>query len=234
MLIGNVDISTYHAKQFKETIEHAAIENESEWNAGSPIPSMVGGTTGFKKVTIVLEVRGEGREDIIKNCSNILSQFLEPAVVTLDRFSHKFFLALTKHSRSESTEDIWHLLTLECEGYEFGAEVSQNYTGTAEITVNNPGNLVTPVVLEITPTMGASSITVKGISRSGKTATIKNLTTGKKIILDGETGLFTEDGALKAGDIEIWEVPTLAPGNNVIQFSTDNLNVSVKIKPRYM
>ena len=234
MKIGNVDISAYHARQHRVTIGNSEIENESDWVAGMPSPMMVNGTAGFKEVTIVLVVKGESREAIIQDCGSLLAAFLEPSIVELDGFGHKFFLTLTKGTREEIVKGRWHNLTLKCEGYEFGTEVSQSYTGTAEITVNNPGNLITPVMLEITPTMGASSITVKGISRSGKTATIKNLTTGKKIILDGETGLFTEDGALKAGDIEIWEVPTLAPGNNVIQFSTDKLNVSVKIKPRYM
>ena len=134
-------------------------------------------------------------------------------------------------------QDLWHKLTLELQGYEYGSEIS--VTGSGSLTVNNPGNIATPAILEITPTIGSASITVSGICRDPDSkndfpVTIKNLVTGKKVVIDGENGLVTQDGALKAGDVDFWEAPILFPGTNKITCSNSNMKMTVKFKPRFM
>lgn len=107
------------------------------------------------------------------------------------------------------------------------------------MTVRNAGNIITPMRIEITPTAGIASLTISGACPDPETGedqkiALKNLTTGKTVVLDGETGLVTENGELKSQDAELWELPAAKPGNTTLTFSTGTLNVTVKMYPRYM
>lgn len=239
MLIGTKNIADFQAEQRRVTIGRLAIANESVWARGSPIPVLFSGTLGFKTIKIEVMVRGANREEILNNGSNLLSALIGPVDLTLDGFSHKFRAVLTKSSYAETVMERWHIHTLELSGYEYSDQETQTQSQAESMTIVNPGNIETPLILELTPTFGIASLTITGIARDPNTGedepvTLKNLTTGNTVILDGETGLITEGGALKTADMELWGLPTLLPGSNLITFSSDTLNVTAKYKPRYM
>ena len=127
--------------------------------------------------------------------------------------------------------------------YEYGAVVEQQgtFSGIPAVTmaVSNPGNILTPIRLEITPTVGIASLTISGVCMDPDTGedqpiSLKNLTTGNTVVLDGETGLVTEKGALKSKDTEMWTLPALSPGTTTLTCSTGTLSIRVKLYPRYM
>ncbi|MFR4584880.1 phage distal tail protein, partial [Clostridium cadaveris] len=64
--------------------------------------------------------------------------------------------------------------------------------------------------------------------------TIKNLTAGKKVIINGEDGTVLENGINKFGDTELWEWPRLLPGSNTITVSKNSCDITIKYKPRYI
>ena len=61
--------------------------------------------------------------------------------------------------------------------------------------------------------------------------TVRNLVTGKKVILDGEKRTDDRRWKLKAEDIDIWDIPTLLPGENTITLDSDRMNANSKILP---
>lgn len=63
---------------------------------------------------------------------------------------------------------------------------------------------------------------------------IRNITPGKTIIIDGETGLITEEGVVKIDDVDIWALPTIQPGTNEITTNNNWLSIVVRYEPRYM
>ena len=65
---------------------------------------------------------------------------------------------------------------------------------------------------------------------------IKNLSAGKTVIIGGEACTVTEDGANKYADTEMWEFPTLLPGENALTFTSSSVpcDVTIKYKPRYI
>lgn len=84
-----------------------------------------------------------------------------------------------------------------------------------------------------------NNLTIQGLCRDVRTGddldiVIRNVTPEKKIIIDGETGLITEDGAAKIEDVDIWALPTLQPGDNEIRTNNNWLRVRVNCKPRFM
>lgn len=239
MKIDNFNISECKAKQWNVTMEHNEIKNDSEWVRGSPVPAFFKNTIGFKPCKVVVLVKGKSRDEILENRSNILSRLLEPVILTLDGIDHKFYGILTKHSITEDSIQRFHRLTLEFSGYEMDDEILNSFSSTTTFTVENPGNITTPAVLEITPQIGISELAISGLCRDpetgeGQDITIRELSTEKKIVIDGESGFMTEDGANKFKDIDLWELPTLLPGVNNITCSTKNIAVTIRFKPRFM
>lgn len=239
MLIGTWDISKANAKQRSIKIGNCTIKNSSEWPRGHPAPIVGQNDISFKPLTVTMWVYGNNREDIINNRSIILSHLLEPVELTLDGFKHKFYGILTKATPEEAAMDRWHKLTLELNCFEYEEHDSATFGGTTTILLSNKGNIFTPVVIEITPQIGAASIVLSGICRDYDTGedlpvTIKNLETGKKVIIDGETGLITRDGKLMAEDIDIWGLPTLLPGENKITINNSRMDITVRFRPRFM
>lgn len=241
MLIGSWDISNADAKQWNVKPGFHSLKNKSEWNTGAAVPVLFQSEIGFKPFSVILVVKTEGgRPAILSRCSEILSHLTEPQELTLDGFDHKFYAVLTKFGHEETAMRRWHKLTLEFQGYEYAeTETIQSFSGATEFVVANAGNIVTPAIIEITPQIGVASIQLTGICREPETGedltvTIRELTTGIKVVLDGSKALFTQDGQLKAGDIDIWERPTLLPGNNTITINSNRMDITVRFHPRFM
>jgi hypothetical protein len=217
-----------------------SVSNKSEWNRGSPIPVIFSNDTGFKKMTVVLLIKTDGgRAAILERCSQILSRLLEPADMALDGFTHKFYGILSSYSHDEKVMKRWHTLTLVFDCYEYGAEAVSSFSGQMEMSVRNAGNILTPVIIEITPKTGAASITLTGVCRDPDTGEdlpveIRELSTGQTVTLDGETGLITQDGEQKAKDVDIWTLPVLLPGDNLITVNNNRMDLKVRFRPRFM
>ena len=246
MKINGWDIADAGAKQWNVTPGFHSVSNDSEWNRGSPVPVIFQNKIGFKSLKITILVKADrDRQMILDQCSEILSRLQEPAELELDDFEHKFYGILSKHTLEENPLNIpWvkynraSKLILEFNVYEYTDEEPVEASGETEIAVNNPGNILTPAIIEITPQVGVASITLTGICRDHNTGEdlpviINELETGKTVILDGETGLFTQDGELKK-DIEIWGVPTLLPGENKITVDNEWMDIAVRFRPRFM
>lgn len=243
MLINGKNITEYgNVKQWRVDIKPRKMDHDSEWPRGSPVPIFQTPFAAFKEFTITLMVYGSGREDILHRISNILADLTDVTELTLDGWEHGFRGVLEEAETKELSDTSRHRfqqLELQLTGYEHGDEVTETANGTGTIQITNSGNMVSPAILELTPTIGAASVEITGICRDSNTGadlpvTIKNLTTGNKVVLDGITGLITENGNLKAGDVDMWELPTLSSGTNTITVNTEYVNLKVSVLPIYM
>ncbi len=238
MKISGWDISEAGARQWRVTIGHQSVKNNSEWVRGSQNPVLLKNNIGFKPLKIALMIKADGKQNIIQKRSDILSRLLTPAEIELEGFEHKFFAILNKYDINEISTERFHVLTLEFDCYEYGNEIVQNVSGQTELNVNNPGNIVTPVQIEIRPKIGIASVTVAGICRSeiglDLPVTIRNVEADKVVVLDGDTGLVTQEGQLKAGEVDMWDTPSLLPGTNKISVDTSRVDLTVRFCPRYM
>jgi hypothetical protein len=84
-----------------------------------------------------------------------------------------------------------------------------------------------------------NSIVITGLCRDPRTGEelaieVRNVTAGKRIVIDGETGLIMEDGVVKIDDVDIWALPTILPGDNLVVTNNNWLGVVVRYEPRYM
>lgn len=82
-------------------------------------------------------------------------------------------------------------------------------------------------------------LVIEGLCRDPRTGedlpiTIRNITPGKKIVINGKTGLITEEGIVKIDDVDIWALPTIQPGENRITTNNNWLDITVRYEPRFM
>ena len=238
MIINGREIAYYGAKEWNVAPSFSAISNSSQWLAGTATPLLLNSEIGMKKFKVSVMLEGKSRQEIWKNAGRLITALLKPAKIEFDHFQNFFCMVLTNASYAELSLKKFHKATLELAGYEYGREVIVENTGT-RISTENTGNLPTPAVLAITPTIGKVSLTLTGLvhdryTLEDKPITISNLTDGKTIILDGETGLVTEGGVNKIGEVDMWGLPTLQPGYNIIQMNQSGMEVEMRYKPRFV
>lgn len=237
MKINGTDVAEYGVKQWNVTPAYAEIGNESEWITGAVSPVLLKSTIGFKKMKVSVMISGSSRQEIWERAGKFISLLLTPSRIQLDGFSHSFYMYLSNASQAETSLHRFHKATLELIGYEYGEEVEDSsQTGTLEIY--NTGTILTPAVVEIVPVINLASLTLTGLVRDNQTGeekdiVLSNLKNGKKIVLDGESGLVTEDGVNKFADVEMWDFPTLVPGTNTVTADKDVL-LTIRHKPRFL
>lgn len=229
MHINDINVDRFQAYQSNVTIGSHPVSNQSQWPRGSLTPVLTENAINMKTITVKIVVKGDDRERICWNVSNLLSLLLEPVTLKLDGFSHWFRAVLKSSRHDETSMENWHVLTLEFAGYEYGREIETKMTGKM-LELQNAGNLPAPCVIEITPTANFSSLKISGIPDE---ITVKNLKTGIKVIIDGEKGLMTEDGSNKFSEIEIMTLPYLSPGITTITADQET-GIMIRYKPRYM
>lgn len=238
MKINGIDISEYGARQWNVTPAFSSISNKSQWVEGAAIPLLLESGIGMKKIKVSVVLEGEGRDIIWGNARKLVTALLSPAEIQLDGFPNLYHMALENASSAELSMQRFHKATLELAGYEHGQETTVSGAGN-RFYINNPGDIETPAIMEITPYIGKTSLTIKGLVRDrytqeDKPVTVKRISQRKKIVLDGEKGLFTEEGSNKMGDIDIWGLPTLRPGTNLIEMDQADQEMRLRFKPRYI
>lgn len=238
MKFNDTDLSKYGAKQYRNTFGQTSLSNDTEWLRDAPLPIFDNNYRQGKEIKTEILVYGSSREDIRQNISNILALCLEPVEIELDGYDHKFKGILKSSSVSEGSDmarERYQHMVLTFEGYEHGTNVT--VSGTNQITITNPGNVISPAIVEITPTIGISSLTVSGICRNSFNGVdlpvaLEKLSTGNTVIIDGIAGLVTEANALK--EVDMWTLPTLVPGVNTITLDNDKLTTKVTVLPIYI
>ena len=240
MKINGIDIRKFGARQHRVTVGHQSFKFSNEWLTGDVLPFMGICTPGFKSVSITLVIKGKTRSAILEKRSELLGLFTGPVTIDLDKNAHHFCGVLKSHKETEVAKQRWHNLDLEFECYEYGDDISEDGTQTTNnVTLDmiNPGTAASPCVVEITPGITASEITLTGICRNPVTGAdmpvaIPDVTQNKKIVLDGITGLITEDGSLKM--VDMWELPALKPGKTTITCSNRLMAITVTVRPMFV
>lgn len=161
-----------------------------------------------------------------------MSKLINEVDIKFKNLSHFYHVYLLDHNIEDTDFDEWLYLNIEFVGYEYSTQVLETMNRITSKTINVKGNEETPAIVEITPSVSIIDIVLTGLS--DEPIILKNLTGGKKVIVDGEEGLITVDGANKFGDTDMWEFPRLRPGANTITVSRNNVDINIKYKPRFI
>lgn len=237
MKVNGVDTDVYGIQEWKIEPGFSEIVNESEW---TPLPLLLKGRARFKTIKVSVLIKGNTREEIWEKSGSFIAKLLDPCVYQFQGFQHFFYMYLKNAEQAEMSLQRWHKATLELAGYEYGQEVSFSHTAPQgrSMILFNKGNLNTPAVVEVLPVINLASLKISGLVRNEttgeeKSILIRNLINGKKIIIDGENGLITQEGENKYHETDLWDLPSLLPGENSITVDKD-VNLLIRFKPRYL
>lgn len=244
MKVNGIDLKEKYGSKIRigqQTIRERTIVNFTDWIDEYDSP-----TTGqepkhkFFDVEAELIVIGTSKTDAELIVSNIIAD-CRSGEIELDNVD----LILTgelKEAEKEFKKRWVYALSLKFQAWDkMESEVTVTIDDASSKTVDVAGNLETPCIIELIPSGAITKYTIKGAARDPVTGeaediVIKNLSAGKKVIIDGEACTVTEDGANKYADTEMWEFPTLLPGANALTFTSSSVpcDVTIKYKPRYI
>lgn len=244
MKVNGIDLKERYGSKIRigqQTIRERTIVNFTDW-----IDEYDGPTPGqepkhkFFDVEAELIVIGTSKTDAELTVSNIISD-CRSGEIELDNVD----LVLTgelKEAEKEFKKRWVYSLSLVFQAWEKkDDEVTETIEDATSKTINVTGNLNAPCIIELTPSGAITTYTIKGAARDPVTGeeediVIKNLSAGKKVIIDGEACTVTEDGANKYAETKMWEFPTLVPGANALTFTSSSVpcDVTIKYKPRYI
>ena len=238
MTIDGYDIAGLHCRQHRVTFGHSDVKSDSEWTEGAILPSFYQNHLNMLEMTLTIAVYGSSRYEIDHRISDLLARFLNPVTVHLDLYTDRQYrLIMMDHSEKEIRRNGCHLVDIKCSGYCFGAEVSASTSGTS-LTLTNPGNLLSPLRLEIMPTASTLSLALTNVchdpvSGADLPLVIRNVAIGNKITIDGMTGKVLQGVSSKVKDVDMWALPALLPGEQTITISATGQTVTAAVTPLY-
>lgn len=244
MKVNGIDLKDRYGSKIRigqQTIRERTIVNFTDWidEYDSPTPGQEP-KHKFFDVEAELIVIGTSKTDAELTVSNIIAD-CRSGDIELDNVD----LVVTgelKEAEKEFKKRWIYSLSLVFQAWEKkDDEVTETIEDATSKTINVTGNLNAPCIIELTPSGAITTYTIQGAARDPVTGeaediVIKNLSAGKTVIIDGEACTVTEDGANKYADTEMWEFPTLLPGENALTFTSSSVpcDVTIKYKPRYI
>lgn len=232
MLINSIDIKNFKARQLTVNIDLQELNNDSQWLDHWLSPLFFKNKPRLKKIDLELLFEGNSRDEIYMNMSNFMSKLIDKVILTLDGYSHKYDVILTENSTEKTESSSFYKKKLTFVGYEFSTEITETINRITNKTINVTGNMETPAIVEIIPSIELIDLTITGLD--DKPIILKNLKSNTKLILDGETCTVTANGISKFSDTNMWGFPKLKPGANTITVDKSSVDITVKYKPRYM
>jgi phage-related protein len=170
-------------------------------------------------------------EERLNNISNLVN-VLNRSTLKFDDLSFYYDATIVNKNHTKHSRNLWSLDVDMKAPYAYKGEIVETASRVNTKTINVPGNLQTAAIVEVTPSINIIDLTITGL---GESFTIKNLTAGQKVIINGEDCTVIQNGVNKFGDFDGWEFPKLNPGANTITFSKNSCDVNIKIKykPRW-
>ncbi|MBU3109337.1 phage distal tail protein [Clostridium gasigenes] len=230
MKINNVDIGNFKAKLLDRNIQSSNFNIQSEWLDNSLTPIINDKINyKYKTLTFTLDFICINANELEIMKSNLLNNLINSTIKfdDIDCY-YKGFISGQPSSkyimRGNETLEITMLVIAE------KAEIVESINKVTSKTIKVQGNINTPCVVEITPSIDIIDITLEGVSED--LIVIRNLKANKTVILDGERQTVSVDGINKFADTDMWEFPRLSPGSNVFKFSRDNCDIKIRYKPR--
>lgn len=232
MLINGIDISIYGGIQLQTDIQNSKRYSKYELLINGDKPILLGKEEKLKIIKVEILFKGESRDQILDNISNLVSKLDGIVDLKLEGYSKNYKVILINDVIQKKKSKRKYKLLLEFEGFSVMDEVIEVMDRVTNKTINVLGNKVTEAIVEITPTNEISDITLEGLADDP--IIIKKLKANKTVVVDGELQKVTVDGVNKYGDTDMWDFPRLIPGENNIQVSRNNCNITIKYKPRFI
>jgi phage-related protein len=190
MLINGLLHTVFNITSCDFEVQAADITNYDDWLRNALTPTIVGRKESYKKVLLSCFFRGLTKQAVMESISNLIIA-LEHCTLQPDRteFYYDCILVTTNIKKYDGTQQMLEVELKAAYAYKPAiTEAMHNITSKA-ITV--PGNLATPAVVTITPTIDTVSVALTGMSKNP--IIVNNLHANTPVVIDGEKCTVTED-----------------------------------------
>ena len=222
--INNVANTAFKAKLLDRQINSNEVITIDDWLDGAIQPTFIRQQEKFKEITMVVLIEGSNEEDAYKMFSK-LTRELSYGELKFDDMSLTFKVMINGAVSPNR---------LKPNVFEVSYQLKSSYGMAQEQTVNRSAAAAeTPCIIEITPTQSISSLTFEGFT--DKPFTVKNIVSGQKVVINGETNSILMNGQNGFKNFDGWSFPSLIPGANSLKVSsTLGYSMVVKYKARYI
>ena len=93
------------------------------------------------------------------------------------------------------------------------------------------GSRKSPVTVEIYAKSALNNYTIKGFAED---ITVKELVAGKTVIINGEDGTVSMDGANAIERVDLWEFPRMEAEETKLTFTNANAKVTIRYRPMWI
>ena len=233
--INNVANTAFKAKLLDRQINSNEVITIDDWLDGAIQPTFIRQQEKFKELTMVVLIEGANEEDAYKMFSK-LTRELSYGELKFDDMNLTFKVMINgavspKRLKPNVFEVDYKLKS--SYGMAQEQKVNREAAAAERFTINNAGTAETPCIIEITPTQSISSLTLEGFT--DKPFTVKNIVSGQKVVINGETNAILMNGQNGFKNFNGWSFPSLIPGtNNLKVSSTLGYSMVIKYKARYI
>ncbi|HAT4226321.1 TPA: phage tail protein [Clostridium perfringens] len=232
MLINNSSANAkYNMVLNEKKISPSKTSSNLQWLKGALTPVLLEKETKFCDIECKFTMEANTEDEFWQKFSEFNKDTIE-CILKFDDINmlYKCYIQGAKEP-TRITPYNWEF-TCNWIGYKYKNEIVVNIRKELSKTIDVKGNLKTPCILEVTPSVDLIDLKLDGLANDP--IIIKNLKQGKKIIIDSKEGTVTEEGKNKFSDTDFWEFPFLMPGTNTITLSKNNCDVTIKYEPRYL
>ena len=223
MKINGTDIAAFGAKLLQYTVTPAAVENRYTLGYNSAFFTLMDTEIKTKTLTVTLHVAGDTLEHTSRNSTLLLASLYQESELEMpDGFMYRCVCTACSSSR---IMDTLHEVVVTCEAVQHLALVTVPLSAGNNV-VHCTSTLPTEYTLAVTPAADAESCTVAGI-------TVRQLTAGKAVVIDGMRKTVTQEGANKFMDTDLTAFPRLVPGDNTVAVS-GNVDVVLTYYPTFL
>lgn len=234
MKIGEVDIRAFQAKQLTVDILPPQTAVNKDWLPRALRPTESETETTFSSLEVKLLIRGRDRNDVTNKISDINALLQSGAALTLDGYERRFMAYATGNGEEKTLSKTKYLAEFSFDGYWFSDQVEVRLQNEATVEFEAQGNRTPPCKVTIIPDEDIDELTITGFA---EVMTLRNLPRGATIIIDGENGIVTQDGANKFEDFDGWDFPYLNVKNgkmNAITFGTSKCDITITYNPMWI
>ena len=191
MLINGIDISTYGATHLQHDIQTAEVITYQDWLRNAPNFIVTGQKETYKAITCEIGIKGTDDDDILQKIGSLI-KLAEKCTIQFDDtvFLYDAILKVKDHKRLGYSHKIYALHIEWQSGYTYKPAITETLDHVATKSITVLGNLPTPAVVTITPTIDTISAILTGLTKNP--ITVSNLHANTPVIIDGEKCTVTE------------------------------------------
>lgn len=229
MKIGEYDVSSCGATQL--LVEFTPPQNGAgyEWPDGFLHPVDLPTTQKCGKVKITMYFRGQSRDEIMKAISTVCGKLTRPQKIKLDGYTGYFFGYLVAAAVVKTTSPRRYKLEIEMDGYRVEDEVEQ--IAQQGVAITRRGSRSVLCTVSVVSDSDTETVVLSGFG--SENILIRNLKAGVPVVISSD-GLVLEDGKNKMEDVTMLEFPALTEDETVLEWTPENVAVSVRYTPAWL